>query len=64
MKQFANAIPTAQENADAVEAELADDFAALPTASEISTEVQDALVGELDEILSNTDATQAKVDQL
>lgn len=59
-----DAIPTAAENATAVQSQLNDDFDAIPTAIEIATQVQSTLIVELDEILSNTDATQAKIDQL
>lgn len=59
-----DAIPTASENALAVQSQLNDDFDAIPTAAENATAVEAEIGTELNEILSNTDATQAKIDQL
>lgn len=58
------AVPSAAANATAVEAQLADEFNAIPTAAENAAATASELSSGLGEILSNTDATQAKVDQL
>ena len=50
--------------ANAVQTELNDDFAAIPDVTDIATSVETAITPQLEEILSNTDATQAKIDQL
>lgn len=50
--------------ANAVQTELNDDFAAIPTATDTATATVSAITPQLEEILSDTDATQAKVNQL
>lgn len=50
--------------ATAVQTQLDDDFAAIPTASENATAIASELDPVLTEILSNTDATEGKVGQL
>jgi hypothetical protein len=57
-----SAIPL--QAAQLTESALADDFAAIPTAAENATATAAEIADDFLEILSNTDATQAKVDQL